>query len=83
MECLSSSRELSDYLNGRGTEQERREVHRHLSSCPRCADQAEDADARNVIVFCTQSYGAFALGLPGLYEYIITLMRSTAAPIAG
>ncbi len=42
MECLSSSRELSDYLNGRGTEQERREVHRHLSSCPRCADQAEE-----------------------------------------
>ena len=42
MECLSSSRELSDYLNGRGTEQERREVHRHLSSCPRCADHAEE-----------------------------------------
>src|SRR3954470_5166676 len=42
MECLSSSRELSDYLNGRGTEQERREVHRHLSSCARCADQAEE-----------------------------------------
>lgn len=42
MECLSSSRELSDYLNGRGTEQERRELQRHLASCPRCADQADE-----------------------------------------
>jgi len=37
MECLNTHSALSGYLDGWATEQERRDVERHLSSCEHCS----------------------------------------------
>ena len=42
MECLTSHRGLSEYLDGWGTDDERREIERHLSSCLHCAERADE-----------------------------------------
>ncbi len=42
MECLNTVSALSGYLDGWATEQERRDVERHLSSCDHCATRMRD-----------------------------------------
>src|SRR5215471_6551480 len=37
MECLNTHSAISGYLDGWATEQERRDVERHLSSCEHCS----------------------------------------------
>lgn len=42
MECLTLNRALSDYLQGRGTDESRREMQRHLAVCATCANRADE-----------------------------------------
>ncbi len=42
MECLNTYSALSGYLDGWATEQERRDVERHLSSCDHCSTRMRE-----------------------------------------
>jgi Putative zinc-finger len=42
MECVIPHSDLSDYLDGWATDQERRDIERHLSSCTDCSGRVQE-----------------------------------------